>query len=84
MAMAIARGVIVTSGISVGQACEPGFTSVTRAIAHNGRWSSHIPNGPRIAAAAESRASSQMRRDVPCHSSARKYARARNRNGSAV
>ena len=72
MAIATARGVIVTSGISVGQACESAFMSVTRTRAHSGRWNTYIRNGSRTAAPAESRASSHVRREGPCHSSARK------------
>ena len=44
-AIARARRREVTSGMSVGQACEPSFTSVTRARAHSGRWKRYMLNG---------------------------------------
>ena len=45
-AIATARGVTVTSGISVGQACElSALISVTRTRAHSGRWNRYIVNG---------------------------------------
>ena len=55
-----------------GQACDPGFASSTPTNPHSGRSRIQKSAGPRIATAAASRASSQVRRDAPCHSSARK------------
>jgi hypothetical protein len=71
-AIATARGVIVTAGMSVGQACESSTISFTRTTAHRGRWNRYMRNGSRTATPAASRARSQVLRDGPCHSSARK------------
>ena len=66
------RAVRTKSGMTAGHACEPGLTDSTPTKAHNGRWSSHIAAGATIATAALTRASAQVWRDAPCHSSATK------------
>ena len=60
------------SGMTAGQACDPGLTERTPTTAHSGRATIHISAGPRIAMAAAIRASAQVWRDAPCHSSATK------------
>ena len=70
IAIPMARGDRATSGIVVGQACEPGLMIVTPAIPHNGRCRSQRANGPRMAAAPASRTWTQVRHDGPFQSSA--------------
>ncbi len=53
-------------------AWEPSFTESVPAIPHSGRRMSHRITGPMSAVAAATRASSHVRRDAPCHSSAMK------------
>ena len=64
--------VSVKSGMTAGQACDPGFTRSTPTKAQMGRLSSHISAGPMIASPPAIRASAQVWRDAPCHSSAMK------------
>ncbi len=54
------------------QACEPGLTASTFARPHSGWRSSHRITGPMSATAAATRASSQVRREAPCQTSAMK------------
>ena len=72
MASASVRTVSTNSGMTAGQACDPGLTRSTPTTAHSGRSSSHIAAGATIATAAAIRASAQVWRDAPCHSSAKK------------
>ena len=71
-AMAVARPLSRKSGIKVGQARESGLTASTRTNAHSGRWSNQSVVGARTTAAAASRIRSHVRREAPCHTSARK------------
>ena len=72
MATAAVRRVSTASGMTAGQACDPGLTDSTPTIAHSGRSSSHRMAGPAIATAAATRASSQAWREAPCQISAAK------------
>ena len=64
--------VTTSSGMTAGQAAEPGFTDSTPTNQHSGRDNSHISTGPTMARAPATRATSHVRRDGPCHSSAAK------------
>ena len=66
------RTVTTSSGMTAGQACEPGLTDCTSTNQHSGREKTHIRAGPTMASPAAMRATSQVRRDGPCHSSATK------------
>ena len=59
-------------GMIGGQACDPGLALSTPTNPHRGRSRIQKVAGPTIATAAARRASSQVRHDAPCHSSARK------------
>ena len=59
IATAAVRSVSVASGMTAGQACDPGLTESTPTIAHNGRSRSHRIAGPEMAIAAATRASNQ-------------------------
>ena len=72
IASAAVRAVRTNSGMTAGQACEPGLTDSTPTKAHSGRWSSHIAAGATIAMAAPARASAHVWREAPCHNSATK------------
>ena len=58
--------------MTAGHAAEFGLTESTPTKAHSGRSSSHRMAGPMIASAAAPRASAQVWRDAPCHTSATK------------
>ena len=78
------RAVRTKSGMTAGQACEPGLTDSTPTKPHNGRENSHIAAGSMMAVAPASRANRHVAIEAPCHSSAMKYASASTTNGSAV
>ena len=60
------------SGMTAGQACDPGLTDSTPTNAHSGRWRSHIAAGMTMATAPAIRARAQAWRDAPCQISATK------------
>ena len=58
--------------MTAGQACDPGLTDTTSTNPHSGRDRIHSRAGRTSASAAPTRASSQVCREAPCHSSATK------------